>query len=452
MSLNVSKVITATGFSICLILAACGGSDEPISKNSEEIESTESTQEETSGDLVIPAEVAFAGQIAQSLLGTPITEDDQTCLFTLAVDNEEFAKAIAAVLDPNASLTPDYFKSLITYVRDCVGQQRMSDAIALGLSLNANNFDLSTCLNEAFINDSTDASFVGLAAITAGLPIPDEFQKPTLELLDDCVPIQIVAAQLTFQYEQIQSFTKTVNQECLIDELSNFEAIDRFWEVAFISQDAEQLADISLLVESCQEALFGDLLQEIPENFVPWSGQGSLAVVAPPARNNAYEAKPPMTISDGIDYEVTITTTDGKMTFQLFPNIAPLAVNNFVSLARDGFYDGLIFHRVLENFMAQGGDPTGIGTGNPGYRFADEVDPGTTFDQRGILAMANSGPDTNGSQFFITFAPAPHLDGNYTIFGILTSGDDVLAAIDLRDPASPTNRGELILEIRIQEK
>ena len=281
---------------------------------------------------------------------------------------------------------------------------------------------------------------------------PQELSTVTIDLLNECVPIEVIANQLTFQYEQIRSFTKTVNEECLLDELNNFDGIDKFWEVAFVSQDPSELEGISLLVEGCEEALFANLLQEIPNTFEPWSGKGTLASVAPPARNNAYLAPPPMTITDEVDYVATITTNDGEMTFQLLPEIAPLAVNNFVNLTTDGSYEGLIFHRVLENFMAQGGDPTGIGTGNPGYRFKDEVDEGTMFDQRGILAMANSGPDTNGSQFFITFTSTPHLDGNYTIFGTLITGDDVLASIDLRDPANPTVRGEQILSITITEQ
>jgi cyclophilin family peptidyl-prolyl cis-trans isomerase len=169
-------------------------------------------------------------------------------------------------------------------------------------------------------------------------------------------------------------------------------------------------------------------------------------------RNALYEAPPPNSLSDAKEYEATIITNDGAMTFELYADKAPLTVNNFVSLSRDGFYDGLTFHRVLEGFMAQGGDPTGIGTGSPGYRFEDEIDPSLVFDARGILAMANSGPDTNGSQFFITFAAASHLDGNYSIFGKLIEGDNVLSDIDLRDPANPANRGQKIIEVRIQEK
>jgi len=452
MPLKATKIITTTCVTACFLLAACAGTEEPVTETSESAESTQPAEEKNVADLSIPGEVAFAGQIAQSLLGTAITEEEQTCLFTSATENEEFTEAISAVLNQNASLTPDYFKSLITYVRDCVGQQRMSDAIALGLSLNEQNDELSTCLNEAFTSDPTDASFVGMAAITAGLAVPQEFSTVTIDLLNNCVSIDIIASQLTFQYEQLQSFTKTVNKECLVDELNGFDGINKFWEAAFISQDPAELEGISLLVEGCEEALFANLLQEIPNNFEPWSGQGTLATVAPSARNNAYMAPPPMTITDGVTYGATITTNDGEMTFELLSDIAPLAVNNFVNLSRDGFYDGLIFHRVLEDFMAQGGDPTGIGTGNPGYRFEDEVDEGTTFDQRGILAMANSGPDTNGSQFFITFTPTPHLDGSYTIFGQLTAGDDVLGSIDLRDPANPTIRGEQILSITITER
>ena len=455
MPMKATNPIAITGLALCLFLGSCG-SNETSPVETEETEETEETTqptvEETSEELTIPGEVAFAGQIAQSLLGTSITEQQQSCLFTAAAENEQFAEAIAAVLNQNAALTPENFKNLIVNVRDCVGQDSMSNSIAFGLSVNKQNDELSTCLNDAFTNGPTEAAFVGLAAVTAGLAIPEEYTTATINLLNTCVPIGIVASQLTFQYEQMHSFTKAVNQECLIDELNNFPGIDKFWEVAFISQDAEQLEGISSLVELCEEALFADLLQEIPDNFEPWSGQKTLATVAPPARNNAYTASPPMTIEDGTAYEATITTNDGEMRFQLLPEIAPIAVNNFVSLSRDGFYDGLIFHRVLENFMAQGGDPIGIGTGNPGYRFEDEIDPETTFDQRGILAMANSGPDTNGSQFFITFTQTPHLNGSYSIFGKLISGDDVLGSIDLRDPSNPTIRGEQILSITITEQ
>jgi peptidylprolyl isomerase len=140
------------------------------------------------------------------------------------------------------------------------------------------------------------------------------------------------------------------------------------------------------------------------------------------------------------------------MRFNLFDDEAPLTVNNFVFLATQGFYDGTTFHRVLADFMAQGGDPTGTGSGGPGYAFEDETDNGLTFDRRGLLAMANSGPDTNGSQFLITFAPATHLDGDHTIFGELVEGDEVLSGISLRDPDTATEPGARIAEITIIEQ
>ena len=125
----------------------------------------------------------------------------------------------------------------------------------------------------------------------------------------------------------------------------------------------------------------------------------------------------------------TINTNMGPIVIELFTSDAPKTVDNFVKLSKDGFYDGIIFHRVIPNFMIQGGDPTGTGTGGPGYQFEDEFVPSLVFDVAGILAMANSGPNTNGSQFFITTVPTPHLNGRHTIFGKVTSGQDVVDAI-----------------------
>jgi cyclophilin family peptidyl-prolyl cis-trans isomerase len=140
------------------------------------------------------------------------------------------------------------------------------------------------------------------------------------------------------------------------------------------------------------------------------------------------------------------------MRFHLFDDEAPMAVNNFVFLASQGFYDGTTFHRVLEEFMAQSGDPTGLGSGGPGYSFADETSNGFVFNRRGLLAMANAGPDTNGSQFFITLAPTPHLNGGHTIFGELIAGDDVLSQLTIRDPqAAPNFTGDVIERIDIVE-
>jgi cyclophilin family peptidyl-prolyl cis-trans isomerase len=140
----------------------------------------------------------------------------------------------------------------------------------------------------------------------------------------------------------------------------------------------------------------------------------------------SYSAPPQMAIDPAKTYSAAIDTSAGTMTAELFASEAPKTVNNFVFLARDGFYDGVIFHRVISGFMIQGGDPTGTGTGGPGYRFADE--PVVRKYSRGILAMANAGPNTNGSQFFVMHADYG-LPPNYTIFGRLTSGEDVLDKI-----------------------
>ena len=138
-----------------------------------------------------------------------------------------------------------------------------------------------------------------------------------------------------------------------------------------------------------------------------------------------------MTIDPSANYTATLRTNQGPITVNLFASQAPKTVNSFVFLAREGFYNGIIFHRVIQGFMIQGGDPTGTGTAGPGYQFEDEIDPSLVFDGPGVLAMANAGPNTNGSQFFITVAPTPNLNGNHTIFGRVTGGQGVVTGISL---------------------
>lgn len=181
------------------------------------------------------------------------------------------------------------------------------------------------------------------------------------------------------------------------------------------------------------------------------SDERPLAEIETAERDGYYSEYPPMVIDTANDYEAVVTMADGgEMRLQLFDDEAPLTVNNFVYLANQGYYDGTTFHRVLPNFMAQGGDPSGTGGGGPGYQFEDEVDNGLSFDRSGLLAMANAGPGTNGSQFFITFVPTPHLDGGHTIFGELIEGEEVLNAITPRDPnLLPTEQGDVIERIDI---
>jgi cyclophilin family peptidyl-prolyl cis-trans isomerase/protein-disulfide isomerase len=162
---------------------------------------------------------------------------------------------------------------------------------------------------------------------------------------------------------------------------------------------------------------------------------------------------PPITIDPAKQYLAVLHTEKGDITLDLFPDKAPLAVNNFVFLARQGWYDGVTFHRVLPDFMAQTGDPTGTGYGGPGYAFENEITD-LTFDGPGVLGMANAGPGSNGSQFFITYAAAPHLNGGFTIFGRLVSGMDVLQKLTPRDPSQPVELppGDKIVHVTIIEK
>lgn len=166
-----------------------------------------------------------------------------------------------------------------------------------------------------------------------------------------------------------------------------------------------------------------------------------------------YSAAPPMLIDPARTYQAVFKMENGgEFVIQLYPDKAPITVNSFVFLAREGYYDGVTFHRVLDGFMAQGGDPTGAGSGGPGYKFVNE-DSDLKFDKAGVVAMANAGRNTNGSQFFITFAATPQLDGGYTIFGQVISGMDVVNGLTRRDPnQKPAFTGDLIETVTIIEK
>jgi cyclophilin family peptidyl-prolyl cis-trans isomerase len=157
----------------------------------------------------------------------------------------------------------------------------------------------------------------------------------------------------------------------------------------------------------------------------------------------------------GIDlkkkYSATLSTDKGDIVLELFADKVPFTVNNFVFLAREGFYNGTIFHRVISDFMVQGGDPTGTGRGGPGYRFADEFLPSLKHDKPGVLSMANAGPGTNGSQFFITHVPTPHLNNKHSVFGQVTSGIDVLLSIPERDPMKVDSPAVMLNKVTIQE-
>ena len=144
----------------------------------------------------------------------------------------------------------------------------------------------------------------------------------------------------------------------------------------------------------------------------------------------------------------------GDIVIELYADKSPIAVNNFVFLARNGWFDGVTFYRVIPGYIAQTGDPTGTGFGGPGYAFVNETSADLKFDREGLVAMANSGPNSNGSQFFITFAPASNLDGGYTIFGRVISGMDVAKSIRARDPSTNPDLppGDEIISVTVEER
>ncbi|TAH51996.1 MAG: peptidylprolyl isomerase [Chloroflexota bacterium] len=152
---------------------------------------------------------------------------------------------------------------------------------------------------------------------------------------------------------------------------------------------------------------------------------------------------PAMEIDPKKKYRVTMETNKGTIELELYPEYAPKTVNNFVFLARQGYYDGIKFHRVISNFMIQGGDPTGTGSGGPGYRFEDEFSGNPLKHDAKVISMANAGPNTNGSQFFITHSPQPHLNGKHTVFGKVISGADVVDAI---------RQGDVMTKVTVTEE
>jgi len=203
------------------------------------------------------------------------------------------------------------------------------------------------------------------------------------------------------------------------------------------------LALVALLVGGCSSTI------ETPTP-TPVHTPTPTQTLSPTPTIKLYAAPPPMVIDTSKHYTAIIETVKGNITLELFAQDVPVTVNNFVFLAREGFYDNCTFHRVIPGFMAQGGDPTGTGMGTPGYRFADEFSQHTHV--AGALSMANSGSNTNGCQFFICYTAQHHLDGVHSVFGQLISGMDVLESLTPRDPSKyPNYKGDTIIRITIEE-
>ncbi len=192
---------------------------------------------------------------------------------------------------------------------------------------------------------------------------------------------------------------------------------------------------------------------QIPNVAQTSSTQAPAAVAVPTVKSLQWASAPAMSIDTTKQYFANVTMAKGgQFVIQLYADKAPITVNSFVFLANQGFYNGTTFHRVLDGFMAQGGDPTGTGSGGPGYQFVNEKND-LAFDKAGVVAMANSGPNTNGSQFFITFGPVQLNESDYTIFGQVVSGMDVVNGITRRDPqTNPTFTGDAMASVTISTK
>lgn len=206
---------------------------------------------------------------------------------------------------------------------------------------------------------------------------------------------------------------------------------------------------VTIIVSNSSKQAAAEPTAAEPTSAVPTAGGAMPTLIG----TKTYSSAPPFLIDVTKTYLATVKMAKGgEFVIRLFPDKAPITVNSFVFLARQGYFDGTTFHRVLQDFMAQGGDPIGTGAGGPGYQFVNE-DSDLTFDKAGVVAMANSGRDTNGSQFFITFSDQSYLNGGYTIFGQVISGMDVVNAITLRDPDKhPDFQGDVIESITIEEK
>lgn len=227
--------------------------------------------------------------------------------------------------------------------------------------------------------------------------------------------------------------------------------------IAAANRDAQIAANATATFEArseLQTQVAIETNQAAPPTTTPVPDEGPQPDLISLEEAARWEAPPAMDIDpDKYDYQAILKTEKGDIVVDLFEDESPLTVNNFVFLAREGYYDDTMFHRVLEGFMAQGGDPTGTGQGGPGYVFQDETDNDLTFDRPGLLAMANSGANTNGSQFFITYVATDWLNGKHTIFGEVVEGMDVAESLTLRDPnENPTFNGDTLLTVEIVEE
>ncbi len=277
------------------------------------------------------------------------------------------------------------------------------------------------------------------------LPYNDEYQEALLSCASSETVAEVLIAALAAESVQLTE----ANKVCIRELMNTIEPKELVTALGAGQPTLEQqllLLSFTLGLVAC--------VPELEESY------GDTAVPPEPttpdreSEARQYPVPPEMAIDPTGSYFADLHTNLGTITVELLAGDAPVTVNNFIFLAQEGFYAGVIFHRVIPGFMIQGGDPTGTGGGGPGYSFADEIVPSLTFDSAGLLAMANAGPGTNGSQFFITVAPTPWLNGNHTIFGRVAAGQDVVDAIATvaTDPADRPVEDVIIQRVDIWEE
>lgn len=369
----------------------------------------------------------------------------------------------ALALSPqNSIIRNEYARLAFDLERDCDKALAIFDeAVTIDpyfSTLYFNQADVMVgCAAAAPVEEQTDYYKQAISSLEAGLEQGSGLTRAWLQLaqlqqeVDD-----FDAAADSFEQVRVANLTDTQFADWNIDFLEA-----RLYADAGDTDTAVALAQSALAtappeaagqIQTFIQSLTGEV-GAIPSpntGLEALTGERPLAQLPPVQRNGIYPDYPEFVIDPAQTYEAIIVTDKGDIRVRLFPEVAPLAVNSFVYLANQGFYDSTTFHRVLPEFMAQGGDPTGTGGGGPGYEFANETSPDLGFDRSGLLAMANAGPDTNGSQFFITKVPTPWLDGGYTIFGEVIDGLNVVDSLTLRDPdAAPDFTGDVIQRIDI---
>ncbi len=393
---------------------------------------------------------------------------------TTADERETHVKVAKAYYEAALRLSPQNAvirneRARLAYVfdRDCAASVNLYDeSVAIDPYYASTRFERAeiqiACAGSSEGEEQAAYYEQAIASIQEGLDMDDSDPRRWTQLAQVYGQLQQYEDALD-AYEQARlrqnnrfpAWRTTLAMAALAQEMGETDQAISYAQESLTGAPDEQKSQVQaylaeLTGEPLPEAPSADTPQVSPDSFLPLTGDRPLAAMDPIQRNNVYPSYPATIIDQAKVYEAAIVTARGTMRFRLFAQEAPLTVNSFVYLATQGFYDGVTFHRVLENFMAQGGDPTGTGTGGPGYTFVNETGSGLQFDRAGLLAMANAGPDTNGSQFFITFGPQPSLNGGYTIFGELVDGEEVLGAITRRDPTAANQPpGDIIERIDI---